>query len=290
MPVNTASRPRVSVVVISFNMARELPRTIHSLSAGYQLGIAPADLEIISLDNGSTEEPAKLPSIPGLVHLQLDQPPPSPSFAINEGLKRARGDLIGVWIDGARIASPGIIAGALHAAKLSENPIITTPNYQLGRGHHAARNALAYSREEEDELLQGISWPSDGYRLFDIARSEMRSPDGPFIESNGIFLKKAAWTELGGYDMAFDEPGGGYANPDLLRRALDLPGAELVRLVEEGTFHQCHGGVSTSTEEGLIAFLKRGGAKYRRLRGRPASFVRQVGTLLRKRDYLADIA
>ncbi|WP_262692811.1 glycosyltransferase family 2 protein [Kordiimonas aestuarii] len=286
MPSLSINNPRLSVIVISYNMARELPRTLHSLSAGYQLGIAPSDIEIISIDNGSRDAPAALPPIAELRHLRSNNPRPSPVHAINEGLVMAQGDLVGVWIDGARMASPGVLAGALSAARQYRNPVIVTPNYQLGTAHHAAQKSAAYSSEVEDALLGSINWPDDGYRLFDIATSEMRSPSGPLLESNGIFMRKSTWIRLGGYDEAFDEPGGGYANPDLLRRAVDLPDTELVKLVDEGTFHQCHGGISTSTEEGLISLLKQAGVKYRHLRGKPAGMVRQPGIILKKDKYL----
>jgi hypothetical protein len=49
------SVPKISVVVVSYNMARELPRTIRSLSPIMQRGIDPADVEVILIDNGSTE-------------------------------------------------------------------------------------------------------------------------------------------------------------------------------------------------------------------------------------------
>ena len=286
MSASSKNSPLLSIIVISYNMARELPRTLHSLSAGYQLGIAPTDIEIISIDNGSRDAPAALPPISGLRHLQMHNPRPSPVHAINEGLNMAQGDLVGVWIDGARMASPGILAGALLAAERYQTPVIVTPNYQLGTVHHAAQKSIAYSSAAEDALLRSINWPKDGYKLFDIATPEMRSPSGPLLESNGIFMKKSSWKTLGGYDEAFDEPGGGYANPDMLRRAVDMAGAELVKLVDEGTFHQCHGGISTSTEAGLITLLKQAGVKYRHLRGKPAGMVRQPGIILRKDDYL----
>ena len=54
------------------------------------------------------------------------------------------------------------------------------------------------------------------------------------------------WDELGGLDERFELPGGGLVNHDLYRRACDLPGAELVVLLGEGTFHQYHGGAATS--------------------------------------------
>ena len=47
--------PRLSVVVVAFDMARELPRTVRSLLPPYQTGVAPGEVEIIVADNGSTD-------------------------------------------------------------------------------------------------------------------------------------------------------------------------------------------------------------------------------------------
>ena len=47
--------PNISLVVCAYNMARELPRTIRSLSPLMQQGVAAEDYEIIVVDNGSTE-------------------------------------------------------------------------------------------------------------------------------------------------------------------------------------------------------------------------------------------
>ena len=51
MPGETV--PHLSVVVVVFNMAREAPRTLLSLSPAYQRDIAAGDYEIIVVDNGS---------------------------------------------------------------------------------------------------------------------------------------------------------------------------------------------------------------------------------------------
>ena len=48
-------RPKktLSVVVVVYNIPREAPRTLFSLSADYQRHIAPEDYEVIVVDNGS---------------------------------------------------------------------------------------------------------------------------------------------------------------------------------------------------------------------------------------------
>jgi hypothetical protein len=65
-------------------------------------------------------------------------------------------------------------------------------------------------------------------------------------ESSSLFLTADAWQRLDGLDPRFALPAGGLANHDLYRRACELPGAELIVLLGEGTYHQHHGGAATS--------------------------------------------
>ena len=106
-------QPEISVVVVVHNMAREAPRTLYSLSAAYQQHITADEYEVIVVDNGSSPplDPKVLDGLAGNFRLiRLDPAPPSPARAINRGLAEARGDVIGVMIDGARIVTPGIAA------------------------------------------------------------------------------------------------------------------------------------------------------------------------------------
>jgi len=274
--------PAVSLVVISYEMARELPRTLLSLSPSYQ-GLDAGRYEIILIDNASRVPPrvedfAALGA--DLKVLCCNKPTHSPVNAINEGLARARGDLIGVWIDGARMASPGLVRACMAAAALHPRPIVATLNYQLGPDMQRISSAQGYDRAAEDGLLEGIAWPQDGYRLFDIATAEMRGgPGSAMLESNALFLPRALWDALGGYDPAFDEPGGSVVNPDTLIRATALADTQLIRVLGEGTFHQIHGGLSTSTQERAMNMLKDGSRAYWRLRGKPLTPVRERGWL-----------
>ncbi|WP_422002592.1 glycosyltransferase family 2 protein [Reyranella sp.] len=278
--------PDLSIVVVSYEMARELPRTLRSLSPAYQ-GIDAARYEVIVVDNGSRRPPAPDEFATLGIDLSIANvggTSPSPVGAINHGIARARADLVGVWIDGARLASPGLLRACLGAARLHPRAVVATLNYQLGPELQRISTAKGYDQKSEDGLLQAIGWPADGYRLFDIATSEMPGgPQGPLLESNALFMARAMWDELGGYDPAFDEPGGGMVNPDTLIRALALPGSQLVRVVGEGTFHQFHGGLTTSTQRGAMDVVKAGAMTYYRRRGRPLSAVRQVGWIFDSR-------
>lgn len=275
--------PEVSLVIVSYEIERELPRTLRSLARPYQQNMAPATCEIIVVDNGSAKPPQleDFRAIDADLHV-LHQPNPgmSPVAAINTGLAVARAPLIGVWIDGARLASPGLLAACMAAAKLHPRPVITTLNYQIGPGLHYESGRHGYDRAAEERLLAGIAWPADGYRLFDIATPENRGGEaGPLLESNALFLPRALWAELGGYDPAFTEAGGGVVNADTLLRACALPETQLIRIAGEGTFHQFHGGLSTSSPRSAMETLKRGAQAYQRRRGVPLRTTRTPGWL-----------
>jgi hypothetical protein len=273
----------VSLVVVCHEMARELPRTIRSLSPPYQRLDGGLRLEIIIVDNGSAVPPdeAALAAFGAAVRvMECSRVTPSPVRAVNEGIAAARGDLVGVWIDGARLASPGLVQACVEAASLHPRAVVAPLNWQLGPKRQYLSGEEGYDQAREDALLAAIGWPTDGYRLFEIATCEVRDPPtGPLLESNALFLSRALWDELGGYDESFTEPGGGMVNPDTLTRALALPDTQLIRIVGEATFHQIHGGLSTSSIAAALDLVKAGSQAYLRRRGRPPAAVREVGWL-----------
>jgi hypothetical protein len=245
-------RPTLSVVVVAYDMERELPRTLRSLSAGYQAGLGPDDYEVVVIDNGSPNpvDRATFDELPMTVRLERVHPAPrSPVRAANLGLDLAQGDLIGLFIDGARLASPGLLVAAQRAGRMHERPIIASLGLHLGPVPHMRAAKEGYDQAAEDRLLADTGWESDGYRLFQIstlAGSSRFGWFGPVSESNGLFLPRALWRELNGLDERFELPGGGLANLDLFRRACALDATQLIVLLGEGTFHQVHGGVATS--------------------------------------------
>lgn len=241
----------LSVVVVTYDMARELPRTLFTLSSAYQRGLVE-DHEVIVIDNGSpTPVPAELAaSFAGAIRIErLDPAPASPARAANLGLSLAAGDVIGLVVDGARLASPGLLAATEWVSRASPWSVITAPAFHLGTATHMQAAETGYDQVVEDELLAGCGWREDGYRLFAIstpAGSSGRGLFGPMGESSSLFAARAVWDELRGMDERFVLPGGGLANHDLYRRACDLTNIELVVLLGEGTFHQFHGGAATA--------------------------------------------
>jgi glycosyltransferase involved in cell wall biosynthesis len=244
---------KLSVIVVVFDMSREAPRTLLSLSASYQRGIASEDYEVLVIDNGSSPpfDANELSSLTGNFRLiRVQEPRDSPAGAVNSALSQAQGELICVMIDGARIATPGLLAAALHADQAHAGAVISPLGWHLGFDVQADLLGRGHGRTDEDALLARIRWPSDGYRLFEIGvldeSNEHWQTRREIAESNALFLRRTAWQELGGLDARFASPGGGLINHDTFARAVEAADGRVVLLLGEGTFHQIHGGFTTN--------------------------------------------
>lgn len=272
--------PDISLAITCWRMDRELPRTLWSLSRAFQQGVAGLNWEIIVVDNGSDRLPVAPPMDPAPRILAARSPAPSPVGAMNQALSLARGRIVGAWIDGARLASPLLLAAVARAAAAHPAPVITVPNRQLGAVRQASAARQGYDQRAEDALLAQAGWPDPGANLFAVSWPEEADPTGPMLETNALFLHRDSWAALQGYDPAFDAPGGGMCNPDMLDRALRLAGTQLIRLKGVATFHQIHGGVSTSDEGRAVAMVKEASRHYAALRGQPPRKQRARGWVL----------
>ena len=262
----------LSIIVVSYNMARELPRTLRSLSPALQQGVAANDYEIIVVDNGSAEPPSAEAAASWSSNARVMAigagAERSPVRAINQALQACRGALVGVFVDGARMASPGVLGGAVAAAKLHPAPAIGVYSFHLGPDVQSRSVQTGYDQAAEDALLAGVAWEQDPYRLFDIAVFAESSASGWFTapaETNALFMRREHWIALGGFDPAFQSPGGGLANLDLWARICGSPDMQPCLLLGEATFHQIHGGVATNAARSPWDDFH---AEYVRIRGR----------------------
>lgn len=263
---------RLSLIVITYNMRRELPRTLESLSQRMQRGISESDYEIIVVDNGSrvpADEAACRAIGSNIRILKAPDPTVSPAGAIAYGVLQARFPCIGIWIDGARMASPGLLSLAQTALALGPQTVAGTIGFHLGPKVQMESVHEGYDQAEEDRLLERSGWREDGYRLFDISCLAGSSASGWFVlpqETNALFMHKRFFNELGGYDLRFQSPGGGLINHDIWNRICAHEKTDLIMLLGEGTFHQVHGGVATnSLQSPWDGFVR----EYEEIRGRP---------------------
>jgi hypothetical protein len=202
----------------------------------------------------------------------IQDAPRSPAAAINRGVALSRGGIVGILIDGARIASPGLLGSALQGFRLHDDPIVATLGWHLGPEPQQQSALKGYDQAAEDRLLERIGWPADGYRLFEISVLAPSSHRGYFAappESNALFLRRSTFDDLHGFDPAFDLPGGGLLNFDFFASALARDASPLVMLLGEGTFHQIHGGASTGGNGAAPDRFPQWAEQYRRIRGRP---------------------
>lgn len=262
----------ISVVVVIYNMEREAPRTLLSLSSDYQ-NLPDNAYEVIVVENGSSRplSDRQIRQLPNnFKYFYLHDASSSPAYAVNYGAKQARGSLIGVMVDGARILSPGILASAAKVKKAFKNPIISTLAWHIGPDIQVRSITTGYNTVEEDKLFRKINWPENGYKLFEISTLALSSKGGwfkPISESNCMFLLRKTFRNMGGFDERFDLPGGGFVNLDFYKRACEISDSELCILLGEGTFHQLHGGVATNlSEEDLHRVLPKWATQYRQIR------------------------
>jgi hypothetical protein len=152
-------------------------------------------------------------------------------------------------IDGAHILTPRVLTYTRRLAAAAPCPIVTVRRFFLGPGQQPETTQRGYTQEVEDRLLRQIAWPTEPYRLFEIATfMGKRRPGwfGRFWESNCLIVPRVVLDAIGGCDERFALPGGGFLNLDLYERCAHYPGAQVFVLLGEGSFHQVHGGTTTN--------------------------------------------
>jgi hypothetical protein len=236
-------------------MPEQARKTLYTLSTLYQRGVREEDYEVIVVENSSDQNmgPEGIQGLEGNFSYYLrNETLPTPVFAVKQGIDKAQGSLISLMIDGARMATPGMVRAILQASRVDHNAIVAVPGYHLGQTVQQEAMNSGYNEEVEGALLESVAWRKNGYRLFDISCFSVSSQPGffrPIAESNCLTMPRHIWNEIGGIDLNFTTSGGGLVNLDLFKRACELKHTELVLIVGEGTFHQFHGGATTGQKK-----------------------------------------
>lgn len=243
--------PLFTIIVNFYNMRREAERTLTSLTRGYQRGIGDLRYEVLCVDNGSSP-PLDADWVesfgPEFRLIRPAVPLPSPCHALNDAAAEAKGRYLAIMIDGAHLLTPGVFREVWDAIEETPDAVIALRQWFVG-GDQRWLASVGYSTSQEDMLFDKIGWPVDGYRLFRVGTPVWESPYHWFngiIESNCLFLPRALYQRIGGMNEAFSEPGAGYANLDLFKRAVSAVEEPLIALLGEASFHQFHGGTTTN--------------------------------------------
>ena len=255
--------PKLSIILIAYNMPGQLEKTLFTLSADYQQGVAADDYEIIVIENNSAnpypaEKVAKLPG--NFRYLLRDEAGVSPVPAVNEGFAMCRAPVICLMIDGARMLSPGVVRTALQAFAISKNAVVAVPGYHLGGAEQHLVEGESDPGQLEAQLLGSVDWHAYGYELFSISTFSGANAQGflnPMMECNCMLASAKNFAAIGHANNEFQQPGGGSINLHMYRSLGMLSTTEFFVLPGEGSFHQYHGGVTTSSYEDREAEIAR---------------------------------
>jgi hypothetical protein len=244
------SAPHLSIVMVVHRMSRQAENTLFTFGPAYQRHVAASDYEIVVVENASSDvlgEARAKAAAPNVRYFLRDEPGTSPAPALNFGVARAAAPVVGLVIDGARMVTPRVVEYALLARRLDPHALVVVPGYHLGPTEQ--QSSPGYDEAVEQGLLGTVDWKANGYRLFQVSCLSSANKHGvfhPFMESNCLVCAKSDYERIGGADERFDLPGGGSVNLYLYRKLAMLRESRLVVLPGEGSFHQFHGGVTTT--------------------------------------------
>jgi len=271
-------------LLIVFRMARQAENTLYSLSTRFQRNVRDEDYEIICVENESDQnlDEARVHAIaPNIRYFRREESGKSPAAAINFAFEHARAPMICLIVDGARMVSPRVIRFALDGQRISPNALIAVPGYHLGPDEQHLN--VGYGEQAEMEMLETVDWKRNGYALFKVSVFSGANPFGflhPFLECNCLFCASESFRKIGQADERFDLPGGGMINLDIWRQLALLPESRMIVLPGEGSFHQYHGGVTTSDVVDREQVLETHRAQYLKIRGEPYAGVLREPLLL----------
>jgi len=180
--VTRAARPRVSVIVPVFDMGRLLPEAIASIEAQ---GVA--DVEIVVVDDGSTDDTPEVIASLGDRVVSVHQPNRGPAAARNAGLEVATGDVI-AFLDADDLWPEHKLAQQLE--RLERDPEL---DVVLGRIRYVALDGGELPDLEFEDLdaktLSHVHLGSGLYRRRAFDRLGVFDPNLRFSEDVDWFLR-----------------------------------------------------------------------------------------------------
>ncbi len=237
------SKPELSVIIHVRKGQYGIFRNLMSLVIPYQESIEGKAYEVIIVGEDSTP-PVKDTQIPDKypdVRRISNKDSSSPAQSLNLGIQASRGNYCCFIINGNRLFTPGLLFTIINAINSVVNPVIVVHSFGLGLYPLSTTADVSSLLEKQDLLLKSISWPDNGYRLFEISHFSASSAGGwfsPVSYSPCLTVKREVALKLGGFNREFERQCGGYAEVDFLERACRSEDARLIYILGEGVFSQ----------------------------------------------------
>ena len=269
---------KLSIVVATYKMQREAPRTVLSLLPPLQKHVDGLDYEIIVIDNGSPvpldldNVVAKASQLVRLVRVAPEDASVSPVGCVNSAVRdHTTGHYLMVYIDGARLASSHLVRRTVDTLARYPRAFTFVASRHLGPKPQMQSVKEGYDQQIEDKHLESVNWKADLDSLYTISvLAGAHDRRNPLLqnESNAFAMTREMWDSNGGYNEGFTRPGGGLCNLELFERYVNRSEGLNVLLYGETTFHQVHNGVATSHDgyfsASLVEFTEVTGRNYSR--------------------------
>lgn len=186
--------PAVSVIMPCFNAAAYLRESLASV-----LAQAFADLEIILVDDGSTDDPVSIIHALADDRIRYTRTPPSggPAQPRNLGLKQARGRYV-FFFDADDVMMPGKIEAQVARFADQESLGLNFTNFRVvdDEGKTLRANFLA-GYDTFQELLHRMDPRTGSFVRSDFYLSLLRAN---FVGTSGVAVRRDVLSRVGGFD------------------------------------------------------------------------------------------
>lgn len=193
--MNEPDHPLISVIIPCYNAAKFLDEALRSV-----LGQAGVDLEVLLVDDGSTDDPESVVRRIGDTRVRYSRTPPSggPSRPRNLGLAQARGAFV-FFFDADDVMMPGKLAAQVDLMARHPEWAMTFTNFKVidPQGVTTTSDFLADYRTFH-RLRQLALTDSDGLPREPLYLGLLRAN---FIGTSSVAVRREVLEQVGGFDV-----------------------------------------------------------------------------------------